>query len=112
MGIGFDRREIARHEWVLDIQGHPIPVAAISQFLMIIFLFALLVTAYNVGQGDATEQMKMAAYICARNSDPTAGYHCDIQRIGTRVMWVCNDTSGANRLPSAPTFPSFVNITQ
>lgn len=103
----FEKRELARHEWVLTIFGQTIPVAAIGQFAMVLFLFVLVGLAYNIGQNDATEQMKMAAFICSRNADPLGGYHCDVRQLGSRIVWVCNDTSSAGGLPSAPIFANW-----
>jgi hypothetical protein len=87
-----EKAEMIRHEWVLRMGSLIIPISAAKLFVETILLFAVAVFAYNVGQNDAAEQIKINSYLTNTgffNSDTQQYEKCDLVAMGSRLTWEC-----------------------
>lgn len=106
-----EKVEMKSQEWILRIGNVIIPITALKAGVEIILLFVVGMFAYNVGQNDAVEQVKLNAYISDTgiyNSLTNSFYKCYMFSEGIKIIWRCENTNytyaGNLRVPK-----SFVN---
>jgi hypothetical protein len=90
--VEMEQVPIVRQEWVIKHSNIIIPIKAIKAFTEIIMLFVVAVFAYNVGQNDAAEQIKLNSYLTNTgfyNSDTQRYEKCELLSAGSRLMWNC-----------------------
>ena len=97
-----EKVEMIRHEWVLRIGRHVIPITTLKASVEIVLLFVVAVFAYNVGQNDAQEGAKFASYLCSKGYYDTATslfVKCYPVQEGIKIVWKCDFKNGTKALP-------------
>ena len=100
--MGIEKAQVVSHEWVFKVGNHAIPLQALKAGVEIVLLFVVAVFAYNVGQNDAQEGAKMAAYLCDKGYYDTATksyVKCFPVPEGIRIVWKCDFSNGTKALP-------------
>ena len=106
--VEMEKAQLIRQEWIIKHNNIIIPITAVKAFMEIILLFAVSVFAYNVGQNDAAEQIKLNAYISNNgiyNPTTNSFYKCYMDMVGNAIKWRCEDTnytlSGGMKIPKS-----------
>jgi hypothetical protein len=94
------QKELTSKEWVIIAGGRTIPLSAIKAGIMVVMLFAIVGLAYNVGQNDAYQIVRISAYLNDNGVyDPvTGGYSkCYPEAEGNSVTWRCENATTESR---------------
>jgi len=108
-----EKAEMIRQEWVIRLGSRIIPITAVKAFVEILLLFLVAGFAYNVGQNDAQEGAKFAAYLCDKGYYDVATnsfVKCFPQATGVRVVWKC-ETANKTGTTSGVSYLNTRNIT-
>lgn len=91
--VEMEKSQLIRQEWIIRHNNIIIPIKAIKAFTEIIMIFVVVIFAYNVGQNDAAEQIKLNSYLTNTgfyNTDTQRYEKCELMAANNRLVWNCD----------------------
>lgn len=91
--VEMEKAQLIRQEWIIKHNNIIIPIKAVKAFTEIIMIFVVAIFAYNIGQNDAAEQIKLNSYLTNTgfyNANTQQYEKCELMAAGSRLMWSCD----------------------